>query len=177
MPDIPKTGLAKPGGIFIRAVIVAVPGDHQPVQREKGRLARCGFVRLQNKVLHYDTSAERERCEASSDDGVSTFSNFCMATTLLRLHRAAQIVIAVPIASAACVLELRATVNDVVTCTARTIPGELDAAGQWYEDCRQVPQESVRDLYERAKRSFGEVGTLEPKTDHNRPANGYGGKR
>ena len=67
MPDIPETGPAKPGGIFIRAVIVAVPGDHQPVQREKGRLARCGFVRLQNKVLHYDTSAERERCEASSE--------------------------------------------------------------------------------------------------------------
>jgi putative phosphoribosyl transferase len=111
------------------------------------------------------------------DDGISTFSSFRMAVTVLRLRRAAQIVIAVPIASAACVLELRATVNDVVTCTARTIPGELDAVGQWYEDFRQVPQESVRDLYERAKRSFDKVGTLELKPEHNRPANGHGGKR
>jgi putative phosphoribosyl transferase len=111
------------------------------------------------------------------DDGISTFSTFRMAVTVLRLRRAAQIVIAVPIASAASVLELRATVNAVVTCTVRTTPGELDAVGQWYEDFRQVPQESVRDLYERAKRSFGKVGTLEPKPEHNRPPNGHGGKR
>jgi hypothetical protein len=111
------------------------------------------------------------------DDGISTFSTFRMAVTVLRLRRAAQIVIAVPIASAASVLEVRATVNAVVTCTVRTTPGELDAVGQWYEDFRQVPQESVRDLYERAKRSFGKVGTLEPKPEHNRPANRHGGKR
>ena len=103
------------------------------------------------------------------DDGISTFSNFRMAVTLLRLRCAAQIVIAVPIASAASVLELLATVNDVVTCTVRTVPGELDT-GQWYEDCQRVSQESVRDLYERAKRSFGKVGTREPKPEHNRPA-------
>jgi putative phosphoribosyl transferase len=111
------------------------------------------------------------------DDGISTFSNFRMATSVLRLHRAAQIVIAVQVASAASVLELRAMVNDVVSCTVRAVPGELGAAGQWYEDFRQVPQESVRDLYERAKRSFGKVGTLEPKPEHNRPAAGHGGKR
>ena len=111
------------------------------------------------------------------DDGVSTFSNFRMAVTVLRLRRAAQIVIAVPIAGAAPMLELQAMVNDVVTCTARTIPGELDAAGQWYKDFRQVPQESVRDLYERANRSFGKVGTPEPKSEHNWEANGRGAKR
>ena len=65
------------------------------------------------------------------DDGISTFSDFRMAVTVLRLRRAAQIVIAVPIAGAAPMLELAATVNDVVTCTVRTIPGELDAVGQW----------------------------------------------
>lgn len=111
------------------------------------------------------------------DDGISTLSDFRMAVAVLRLRRAAQIVIAVPIAGAARMLELLAMVNDVVTCTARTIPGELDAAGQWYKDFRQVPQESVRDLYERANRSFGKVGTLEPKAEHNRSANGHGGKR
>ena len=108
------------------------------------------------------------------DDGISTFSDFRMAVTVLRLRRAAQIVIAVPIAGAAPMLELLAMVNDVVTCTA---PNELSAAGQWYEDFRQVPQESVRDLYERANRSFGKVGTLEPKPEHNREANGHGAKR
>jgi len=46
------------------------------------------------------------------DDGNSTFSTFRMAVTVLRFRRAAQIVIAVPIASAASVLELRAMVND-----------------------------------------------------------------
>jgi predicted phosphoribosyltransferase len=87
-----------------------------------------------------------------------------MAVTVLRLRRAAQIVIAVPIAGAARMIELLAMVNDVVTCTARTIPDELDAASQWYKDFRQVPQESIRDLYERANRSFGKVGTLETQS-------------
>ena len=82
------------------------------------------------------------------DDGISTFFTFRMAVTVLRLRRAAQIVIAVPIAGAAPMLELLAMVNDVVTCTA---PNELSAAGQWYKDFRPVPQESVRDLYERAQ--------------------------
>ena len=108
------------------------------------------------------------------DDGISTFSDFRMAVTVLRLRRAAQIVIAVPIAGAAPMLELLAMVNDVVTCTA---PNELSAAGQWYKDFRPVSQESVRDLYERAKHSFGKVGTLEPKPEHNREANGHGAKR
>jgi len=108
------------------------------------------------------------------DDGISTFSTLRMAVTILRFYRAAQIVIAVPIASAASVLELRDMVNRAVTCA---VPSELRAAGQWYEDFQQVHQESVRDLYERAKRSFSKLATFEAKPEHHWPANGHEGKR
>jgi len=107
------------------------------------------------------------------DDGISTFSAFRMAVTVLRFHRAAQIVIAVPVATAESVLELRATINEVVTCTTS---GEFRAISRWYDDFRPVCQESVLDLYERARRSFSKVETPKPNPRIIGRRNRHGGK-
>lgn len=98
------------------------------------------------------------------DDGISTCSIIRMAVTVLRLRRTAEIVVAVPIAALSSVLQYRATVDEFVTCA---MPGEFVAAGQWYEDFPKVPQESVRDLYERANRSLANVGTPQIKPFNN----------
>jgi putative phosphoribosyl transferase len=76
------------------------------------------------------------------------------AVTVLRLRHPAHIVIAVPVANASSALELRAAVNDLVTCKMLS---EFDGGAQWY-DSRPIAEESVRDLYERAKRRSSQVG-------------------
>jgi putative phosphoribosyl transferase len=83
------------------------------------------------------------------DDGIETASTMRTAVSVLRLRRPRRMAIAVPIASASAVLELRAAGNDVVTCI---IPDEFDGVGNWYKDFREVPDEAVRDFYEKAKR-------------------------
>jgi len=83
------------------------------------------------------------------DDGIETASSMRTAMSVLRLRRPTQIVIAVPIANASAVHELRAATNDVVACV---IPDQFDGVGNWYEDFRQVPDEAVRDFYQRARR-------------------------
>ena len=90
------------------------------------------------------------------DDGISTFSAIRVAVTVLRLRRAAEIAVAVPIAPSSSALRFRAMVNEFVTCA---MPGESVVASQWYEDFRRVSQESVCALYERANRSLGKIGT------------------
>jgi putative phosphoribosyl transferase len=104
----------------------------------------------------------RDKAVILVDDGIATTSFMRMAVTVLRLRHPAQIVIAVPVANASSVLELRAAVNDVVTCKT---PDEFDGGGQWYEDFRPIAEESVRDLYERARRRPSHIGGLKPKTD------------
>jgi putative phosphoribosyl transferase len=89
------------------------------------------------------------------DDGISTTSAIRTAVTVLRLRHPAHIVVAVPVANASSALELRAAVNDLVTCK---ILNEFDGGGQWYEDSRPIAEESVRDLYERARRRSSQVG-------------------
>jgi putative phosphoribosyl transferase len=91
------------------------------------------------------------------DDGIETASTMRTVVSVLRLRRPRRIVIAVPIANASAVLDLRAAGNDVVTCI---IPDEFDGVHQWYEDFPQISDESVRDLYERAKRRVRKIGTL-----------------
>lgn len=85
------------------------------------------------------------------EDGITTASAMRTAVTILRLRRPAQMVIAVPVASPASVLELRGQVNEIVTCS---VPKRFETVGQWYEDFAEISEESVRVLYQRARRRF-----------------------
>ena len=57
--------------------------------------------------------------------------------------------IAVPTAPISTAKELRNVADDFITLIA---PDEFVGVGQWYDDFRQVSDEVVRDLYERATR-------------------------
>lgn len=85
------------------------------------------------------------------DDGITTASAMRAPISILRLRRPAQMVIAVPVVSRSSVLELRAQVDDVVTCST---PNGFETVSQWYDDSAEISEESVRDLYERARGRF-----------------------
>ena len=85
------------------------------------------------------------------EDGITTASAMRTAVSILRLRRPAPIVVAVPVASPASVLELRGQVDEIVTCS---VPTGFQTGGQWYEDLVEISEESVRDLYQRARRRF-----------------------
>ena len=65
------------------------------------------------------------------DDGITTASSMRAAISILRLRRPARMVIAVPVASRSSVLELRAQVEEVVTCST---PNGFETVSQWYDD-------------------------------------------
>jgi putative phosphoribosyl transferase len=83
------------------------------------------------------------------DDGIATGSTMRAAVAAVRSRNPQRVVIAVPTAPVSTAEELRNVADDFVTLIA---PDEFVGVGQWYDDFRQVSDEVVRDLYERATR-------------------------
>src|ERR1700733_14395437 len=83
------------------------------------------------------------------DDGIATGSTMRAAVAVVRSRNPQRVVIAVPTAPVSTAKELRNVADDFVTLIA---PDEFVGVGQWYDDFRQVSDEVVRDLYERATR-------------------------
>lgn len=81
------------------------------------------------------------------DDGLATGSSMRAAVRALREQRAAQIVVAVPVAPPATCEELRGEADEVVcACT----PEPFVAIGAWYEHFPQVSDGEIRDLLAQA---------------------------
>jgi putative phosphoribosyl transferase len=93
----------------------------------------------------------RDKFAILVDDGMTTASAMRTAIAILRLRHPARIVIAVPVASHSSVLDLLAQVDKVITYS---MPNEFETVAQWYEDFAEISEESVRDLYERARGGF-----------------------
>jgi putative phosphoribosyl transferase len=93
----------------------------------------------------------RDKFAILVDDGMTTASAMRSAIAILRLRHPARIVIAVPVASHSSVLDLLAQVDKVITYS---MPNEFETVAQWYEDFEEISEESVRDLYERARGRF-----------------------
>ena len=83
------------------------------------------------------------------DDGIATGSTMRAAVAAVRSRNPQRVVIAVPTAPVSTAKELRNVADDFITLIA---PDEFVGVGQWYDDFRQVSDEVVRDLYERATR-------------------------
>ena len=83
------------------------------------------------------------------DDGIATGSTMRAAVAAVRSRNPQRVVIAVPTAPISTAKELRNVADDFITLIA---PDEFVGVGQWYDDFRQVSDEVVRDLYERATR-------------------------
>ncbi len=97
--------------------------DHRPPQEIRGRIA----------IL--------------VDDGVATGASMKAAIEGLRQREPAQVVVAVPVASATAEKNLGLLVDDFI-CLAT--PEPFFGVGQWYDDFRQLGDDEVRRLLERA---------------------------
>src|SRR4051812_19087961 len=82
------------------------------------------------------------------DDGLATGSSMRVAAAALRQKSPAQIVVAVPVASATTCSEFKTEVDRVI-CAAT--PEPFWAVGQWYRDFSQTTDQEVRDLLHRAQ--------------------------
>jgi putative phosphoribosyl transferase len=81
------------------------------------------------------------------DDGLATGSSMRAAISALRAKEPARIVVAVPVAAAATGNSLTPEVDEMICLYA---PEEFYAVGEWYRDFRQIPDEEVRELLQRA---------------------------
>jgi putative phosphoribosyl transferase len=81
------------------------------------------------------------------DDGLATGSSMRVAALALKMKNPAQVIVAVPVASAATCAEFESEVDQVI-CAAT--PEPFWAVGQWYSDFSQTTDEEVRDLLRRA---------------------------
>ena len=86
------------------------------------------------------------------DDGLATGATMLAAVRALRTRDPSEIVVAVPIAPPETCEGLRSEADDVVC--ART-PEPFLAIGVWYEQFRQVSDEEIRDLLNRANGAGG----------------------
>lgn len=81
------------------------------------------------------------------DDGLATGSSMRVAIRALKEKNPAQIVVAVPVASAETCQEMQSEVENIVCAVT---PEPFWAVGQWYRDFSQTSDEEVRDLLRRA---------------------------
>lgn len=87
------------------------------------------------------------------DDGIATGGTMRAAIRAVKKRNPARLVVAVPVAPPEFVASLRREVDEVV-CLHE--PENLFAIGLWYEDFRQVADESVTRILDRAAREAEE---------------------
>jgi predicted phosphoribosyltransferase len=80
------------------------------------------------------------------DDGLATGATMSAAVMAVKEHAPSRVVIAVPVAPAETVNELRRSADDVVVVEE---PPMFFAVGQWYVDFAPVTDEEVRELLSR----------------------------
>jgi len=81
------------------------------------------------------------------DDGLATGSSMRVAAKALRKESAAQIAVAVPVASPSTCAEFETEVDKIICATT---PEPFWAVGQWYRNFSQTTDEEVRALLARA---------------------------
>jgi putative phosphoribosyl transferase len=81
------------------------------------------------------------------DDGVATGSTARAACQVARARGARRVILAVPVAGADQVDELRTDADDVISVLA---PTWLSSIGEWYDDFSATTDQDVRDLLSRA---------------------------
>ncbi|HEY2934328.1 MAG TPA: phosphoribosyltransferase [Acidobacteriota bacterium] len=159
---------------------LGVPGHEELAM---GAIASGGVRVVNNDVVQYlrippdviDAVAEREQQELQRrerayrgnkarlsvagktvilvDDGLATGSTMRAAALALRRQNPAQLVVAVPVASASTCQEFKRDVDEIIC--ART-PEPFVAVGYWYTDFSQTTDEQVHDLLEKAERQHAE---------------------
>jgi putative phosphoribosyl transferase len=108
------------------------------------RVCREELVEIERRRARYLGDRHRESLEARTviviDDGLATGATMRAALRALRNHHPGKIVLAVPVAPAATLSELRREADDVVCLEHFQFYG---AIGAYYDDFRQVTDEEL----------------------------------
>jgi predicted phosphoribosyltransferase len=83
------------------------------------------------------------------DDGLATGASMHAAVEAARMHGAARVIVAVPVAPPSSCEELRA-IADAVICA--TTPERFSSVGEWYDDFSQITDDEVREALARHRR-------------------------
>jgi predicted phosphoribosyltransferase len=97
-------------------------------------------------------AAIRGRTVILVDDGLATGATMRAAVQAVRQSEPQTVVVAVPVAAASVVRDLRELADDVVCVQT---PITFMAVGQWYEDFSQTTDEEVRELLDSGRRGGG----------------------
>ena len=142
-------GALASGGVTVlnREVIQALGIPQQTIEAVVAREER----ELERREREYrgqrPAASVRGRTAILVDDGLATGSSMRVAAKALRKEAAAEIVVAVPVASASTCSEFELEVDKVVCATT---PEPFSAVGQWYRNFSQTTDEEVRDLLARS---------------------------
>jgi len=142
-------GALASGGVTVlnREVIQALGIPRQTINAVVAREER----ELERREREYrgqrPAASVRGRTAIVVDDGLATGSSMRVAAKALRKEAAAEIVVAVPVASASTCSEFELEVDKVVCATT---PEPFSAVGQWYRNFSQTTDEEVRDLLGRS---------------------------
>ena len=142
-------GALASGGVTVlnREVIQALGIPRQTISAVVAREER----ELERREREYrgqrPAASVRGRTAIVVDDGLATGSSMRVAAKALRKEAAAEIVVAVPVASPSTCSEFELEVDKVVCATT---PEPFSAVGQWYRNFSQTTDEEVRDLLARS---------------------------
>jgi putative phosphoribosyl transferase len=114
-------------------------------QRERAELER----RLQRYRAGRPRVPLHGRTAVVVDDGIATGSTARAACEVVRRLGAVRVVLAVPVAPASSVAELRSAADDVV-CVE--MPPYFHAVGQWYDDFSQTTDDEVTALLQKSRK-------------------------
>ncbi|MEU8433242.1 phosphoribosyltransferase family protein [Streptomyces sp. NPDC029216] len=123
-------------------------------ERDCARVEEAERAELRRRLALYRRGRERTaltgRAVVIVDDGIATGSTASVACEVARRQGAAQVVLAVPVASPQALERLRHEADTVVCLSA---PPRFSSVGQWYEDFAQVGDEEVSALLAAAARA------------------------
>ena len=132
------------GAVYLNEQVIEALGVSRSFVRELAQRERSELKR--REALYREgrgPAAVGGRRVLLVDDGIATGATMQAAVKALRAKDPAAITVAVPVAPAQAIVELRAVADEVVCAIT---PGSFYAVGSWYHDFRQVDDGEVHDL-------------------------------
>ncbi len=156
-PELGMGAVAEGPALYVNRELVDLcgvsPGELMAVIRREAVEVRRRVVRFRGGRPPPDV---RGRCVILVDDGIATGGTTRAAIRAVRRRGAGRLVLAAPVAARNTIAMLRPLVDEVV-CPSQ--PRALSAIGAWYDDFRQVPDDEVTRLLERARARTGDPGS------------------
>jgi putative phosphoribosyl transferase len=153
-PELGMGAVAEGGKVFVSREIIDLAGVTNAELMEVVRRESAEVARRVRRFRGERPAPELEgRTVILVDDGIATGGTVRAAIRALRRQRPRRIVLAVPVAAAEILAELRPQVDDLVCLLS---PRQLFAIGGWYEDFGQVDDAEVIALLEQSRRQLGE---------------------